>query len=467
MYHSRDRVYVKMRRIKEISIRKYVVRFTVLLLLAVLLLMLIFVKMMAESAVKYDIQGDLVNAIVENTKAIHFNDNDEMSVESSFWFEKNGMRYMLVDDMGEMIFGDAPEGMDEKIPPEMGKLKLISVNGTSYYIYDRISKNIAEHMGTNVYCRCVIKQSEVKSTYRTIERISYLLIPIFLLSVLVFGFVISHKISKPLIEIAENANAIGDEKTLSSRIRYSGNISELRTLVDKNNQMLERLEKMFEAQKQFSSDVAHELRTPVAVLLAQCEYSKENAQTKEELEEALEVLYRQTKKTNDIITQLLNLNRMESGRINLDLEKMNLGEIVESICEEEMDNTDKQIDYELEIAEVSAWIDVGLIYIVIQNLIRNAIKYSDDPVSIHITVGENAANYYVAVKDYGEGISKENISLIFKPFYRIEKSRNSEGYGLGLPLAERIAKLHGGSIEVESEVGLGSTFTLVLPKNGN
>lgn len=464
MYNTRYGVYVKMRRVKEVSIRRYVLKFTLVLLLAVLLAMMIFVKMMAESAIKYDIQSDLSQAIVENTRMIHFNENDELSVEESFWFQKNGMVYVIIDDQGEVLFGENPEEMTENVFPEVGKVRTISTQISSYYVYDRISKKITEHMGTNVFVRCMIRVEDVKSTYRVIEKLSYLLIPIFLLSVLLFGFVISQKISKPLIEIAQNANAIGDEKTLSSRMKYTGNISELRTLVDMSNQMLERLEIMFEGQKQFSSDVAHELRTPVAVLLAQCEYCKENAQSKEELEEALEVLYRQARKTNDIISQLLNLNRMENGKIELDLEEVNLGEIVESICEEEQENSEKSIQYMLDISDVTARIDVSLIYIVIQNLIRNAIKYSETKADIRIVVGQREDWQFVSVEDHGIGISKEDLPYIFKPFYRIEKSRNSEGYGLGLSLADRIARMHGGCIEVESELGKGSVFILKLPK---
>lgn len=245
-------------------------------------------------------------------------------------------------------------------------------------------------------------------------------------------------------------------------MEYDGRIEELSILADTNNYMLERLEDMFETQKRFSSDVAHELRTPIAVLMAQCEYAKEHADTKEELEESMDVVYRQVQKTNQIVTQLLNLNRMECGRIVPELEEVDLDEILCSICEDE--ERKDQVMFRLNLSGVRTQVDVGLMLILFQNIIRNAVKYSEKPAVVEIVSGYRDEEVFVSVKDYGCGMKKQDLEQIFQPFYRAEKARNSEGFGLGLSLADRIVKMHKGSIEVESEWGKGSTFTVWLPK---
>lgn len=101
--------------------------------------------------------------------------------------------------------------------------------------------------------------------------------------------------------------------------------------------------------------------------------------------------------------------------------------------------------------------------IAIQNLITNAIRHSEEDSLIEVETGMRENRVFVSVKDYGAGISEEDLPHIFKRFYKADKSRNSKGFGLGLPLAMKIAQKHGGTIIVESKEGAGSTFTLLLP----
>ena len=247
-------------------------------------------------------------------------------------------------------------------------------------------------------------------------------------------------------------------------MEYTGGFQEIRILTETNNHMLDRLEQMYESQKRFNSNVAHELRTPLTVLSVQCEYAKEQCEKPEEMKQSLEVIGRQVKKCNGIVAQLLRLNKLEQGQVKPDLEHADLDEIVRSICEEEEIKFDGKVEFRLALGEVWADVDVVLITSLIQNLVSNAIKYSTKPAMVEITTRKIEDNVAVCVQDHGCGITKEEVKKIFTPFYRADKARNSEGYGLGLALAEKIAQLHGGSIQVESEPGEGSSFTLILPE---
>ncbi len=453
----------KMRKMKKISIKNYIMQYTMALIFVMSVILLVLVKIMADTSIKYDVQRSLTREMIQNTQHVSSLDGN-LYTDEEFWYEKDGMTYQLVSEDGSVLLGNLPNDMDVGESVRLGGIRLVQIGPERYYLCDRkCRQKIQENMFEPVYARCLINQKDIDSKYQLIEKSSYVTIAVFLVLMLIFGLTISKRISQPLMDMSATADAIGREETLTQRMEYGGRIRELQTMADTNNRMLDRLEQMFESQKQFSSDVAHELRTPVAVLLAQCEYARDNAETKEDFAEALNVICRQTKKTNDIITQLLNLNRMESGRVELDLEKVELGEMIRSICEEETENTSKDVHFECDLEDVEIKIDVSLIYVLLRNLIQNAVKYSPEPVQIQIRLWKECRQARISVTDHGDGISPEDLKHIFKAFFRVEQARSTDGFGLGLPLAERIAKIHGGWIEAESTPGEGSTFTVVLP----
>ena len=251
---------------------------------------------------------------------------------------------------------------------------------------------------------------------------------------------------------------------MSHRMEYTGNLYELELLVDTENKMLDKMETVFLQQERFSSDVAHELRTPIAVVRAQCEYALEKQRSELELRETLEVIDRQSRKINGMIGQLLELSRLEQRNYKLELEKLSLVEIVESVCDDmEEVNIDKGLTIVRELEEAYVCGDIYLITIAIQNLLQNAKKFSEDGKAIYIKIKQDEENVYISVRDEGKGMTELEKKNVFKRFYKSDESRNSKGFGLGLSLTQKIMEVHGGEICVESQVGAGSEFTLVFP----
>ena len=166
---------------------------------------------------------------------------------------------------------------------------------------------------------------------------------------------------------------------------------------------------------------------------------------------------------NAIISRLLELSRLDHGRVSIQKEDTDLPEIVQSVCEDMQMKSGDRLKIELKLAEARTVGDIGLVMIAIQNLLTNAVKYSAEGSITVVETGIRDGMAFVSVKDHGEGISEENMQHIFKRFYKTDKSRNSEGFGLGLPLAMKIAQKHGGTILAESRIGEGSRFTLLLP----
>ena len=450
-----------MRRIKKVSITKYIISYLIGLILALSFLMVIFVSILADRMIYYDIQSVLLREIIKNNKNTSYEDGI-IKPNEDFRYVDDGMYFRILDEDGLVILGESPIKVEFTEEGLSQRLRMVESEGEEYYIIGRINKRMTKEVGHIIYNQCIVNKRDVESKYKFIKYTSYASIPVFLMLVLMAGLVMSGKISGPLKQMSKTAGIIGQEGELSRRIEYDGKIKELGVLAATNNRMLERIENMLEMQKQFSSDVAHELRTPIAVLLAQCEYAKEYVSTKEEFDDAIDVIYRQTKKTNMVITQLLNLNRLESERVVLDLEDADLDEMIRSICDEIEFKEKDDVQFELALSGVRADMDIGLMLILLQNLIQNAVKYSARPARVKIATQYRDDAVVVKVQDFGCGIREEDLPHIFDPFFRVEKARNSEGFGLGLPLADRIAKAHKGEIKVDSVWGKGSTFTLVI-----
>lgn len=453
-----------MRRVKKkVSITKYIITYLIALILLLSLLMTFFVNILADRMIYYDIQSTLVREMLNNSRNVTFEDGI-IKPDEEFRYEDDGIFFQILGENGEIILGENPVGQGFSGVDISQKLRMIRTEKGEYYVIDRVNRRLTEDTGYVVCSRCIVNKGNIDSKYLFVKYTSYGSIPVLLLLVLVAGLVMSGKISEPLRQMSKTAESIGKEGELSKRIEYDGRITELGVLASTNNRMLERVEDMFETQNRFSSDVAHELRTPIAVLLAQCEYAKEYVNTKEEFDDAIDVLYRQAQKANKVISQLLNLNRLGNGRVTLELEDADLDEVICSICDEIEFKEKEKIYFDLEFAGVKAKFDIGLIYILLQNLIQNAVKYSTFPARVRICTEYRENDVIVEVTDFGCGIQEKDLTHIFDPFYRVEKSRNSEGFGLGLSLADRIAKIHGGRIKVNSVWGKGSTFTLILPQ---
>ncbi len=230
------------------------------------------------------------------------------------------------------------------------------------------------------------------------------------------------------------------------------------------DRMFARLEISFETEKQFTSDASHELRTPVAVILAQCEESRTHAMTEEEYQKAFAVVERQAKRMSRMIGQLLQMTRLEQGTQQAVFEQADLTALVEVLCAEQpASKKDIHIQTDLQ-AEVEAWFDVTLMSRLLQNLLNNAVRYGRPEGHIWVTLRKNGGEITLAVRDDGIGIPKDQLDQIWRRFYQVDHARGPKsGTGLGLPMVQQIAAIHGGQMTVDSIEGAGSCFTLRFP----
>jgi heavy metal sensor kinase len=302
--------------------------------------------------------------------------------------------------------------------------------------------------------------------------------PLLLIVASLGGYWMSSRALTPVDEIARAAQLISAQN-LSDRLPSSGTGDELDRLSQVLNGMLARLEGAFQKITRFTADASHELRTPVAVIRTTAEVTQARPRTVEEHGEAWKRVLAQTERTAQLIDDLLTLARADAASDGLTFEPVDLRRTVEEACAEMRVMADlkglrlqNNIAPEREHAERCLVGDSDAIRRVVLILIDNGIKATPAGGEIEVSLTlENAPApgvSVISVKDTGIGMSREDLPHIFDRFYRVAKdrSRYTGGAGLGLSIAQWIVSRHSGEIQVESEVGQGSTFRIRLPLFG-
>ena len=271
---------------------------------------------------------------------------------------------------------------------------------------------------------------------------------------------------EPLSTMAQIASHITRADDLQYRIPLSGTRpdDEVGILIRVFNQTLERLENLFNTQRRFLTDVSHELRTPLTVIKGNISLIKKLKQADEE---SLAVIDSEVDRLTRLVGNLLLLAQAESGRLPLSRKNVELDTILLEVFQQMHLVAGERVKIRLtEIDQVQITGDRDRLKQVLLNLVSNAIYYTPAGGEVCLGLRKQEEFAEVLIKDTGPGISAEDQEHIFERFYRGEKSRKrsqDSGFGLGLSIAYWIVKNHGGKIEVESELGKGSTFTVFLP----
>lgn len=284
-----------------------------------------------------------------------------------------------------------------------------------------------------------------------------------LLGGLAGGWWISSRAMRPIAAISLAAAKIsaGD---LSRRINSAETESELGQLAAVLNSAFARLEAAFAQQKQFAADAAHELRTPVTVMLTQTQTALQRDRSAGEYRETLEACQRAAQRMRKLIGTLLELARLDAGQEPMKRAQFDLARLAEDCVEAIRPLAEERgirIQCELPPTEVVG--DAERLAQAITNLLSNAIQYNRERGEIRVAVRAQKGAAALSVTDTGVGIAAADLPRVFERFYRVEKSRSSGQNGLGLAISKAIAEAHGGAIEVSSQENTGTTFTLHLP----
>ena len=278
----------------------------------------------------------------------------------------------------------------------------------------------------------------------------------------ILAYFVSGRALKPLRSFASQVEMVQMTNLADMKIDEDV-LPEFKQLSRSFNQMLERLNTAFSAQRQFTGNAAHELRTPLALMQAQLElFSAEHPDMRPETAEFLTLLREQTERLIQMTRTLLEMSNLRQVARN---ERIQLAPMIEEIFTDLAPLSDKRgVTLTAEGNGIMTGSD-ALIYRLIFNLTENAVKYNRQGGSVRVSVTQKPEKLLLRVSDTGCGIPKEYQCSIFQPFFRVDKSRSREygGAGLGLSLVWEIADLHGGSVWVEESSDKGTTIAVELP----
>ena len=432
----------------------------------------------------------LERRVQESTEDIRLRDG-EIRVGSDFYSVSGDVYLSLYDENMYFLYGKIPYGFHESPELSDGNLRIIqdAENRQEWYVYDLSFRLDGENL---VYVRGVTSITEAEASFAVTVRFALILFPLLIVVTALIGYRFTRRTLLPVRRITETVQKIRADGDLSRRVgmpetgrkgmpetgndAVTGKFSarrksrdEIARLAETFDGMLGEMEEAFEREKRFTSDVAHELRTPVAVILAQCGECLRDETLPERQRQELEVIERKAREISDTIGSLLFLTRADQGRQALQREMVNIGELTRlAAAQEEFLAEEREQDVEIVCEmpeELWVFVDETLYIRMISNLISNAVFYGRKKGHVWISLREENGRVVGSVRDDGIGISREDLPHIWERFYRADSARSEGNHsGLGLPLVQWIVEAHGGRIRVRSELGKGSEFTFILPK---
>jgi two-component system heavy metal sensor histidine kinase CusS len=278
------------------------------------------------------------------------------------------------------------------------------------------------------------------------------------------GHLLASRGLRPVDEIARTFENIRADD-LSMRLPDRGSPDEISRIALQVNEMLDRIEASFLAVRSFTADAAHEMRTPLTTLTCRLELAASRPRTQEQYEAAIREALQQARQLAALLNDLLLLASLDAGSVIPDSSQVELVALLSEL-QELFSAMAEQKGLQFS-ADLSAAYRLpgspGLLRRLFANLLENSIRYTPAGGRVMLAVRPAEPGCRVAVTDNGVGIPEEQIGRVFERFFRLDEAHSQGGTGLGLSIARRIAEVHGGTVEVESEVGRGSTFTVVLP----
>ncbi len=294
---------------------------------------------------------------------------------------------------------------------------------------------------------------------------------LFLSLVLCVGDVIRRKITveKPVKKILDATEKITDGD-FSVRIDEKNSFStrnEFDAIIENLNKMAEELGSIETLRTDFISNVSHELKTPLAQMQNYATLLKAPDLSEEKRQEYAKAIMNSTKRLSDLITNILKLNKLENQQIFPEFKEYNLSEqLCECLLNFETAWEQKNIEIETDIAEeIAVYSDPELLSLVWNNLLSNAFKFTEEGGAVSVSLTADDDNIYVSVKDTGCGMTKTTGEHIFDKFYQGETSHSIQGNGLGLALVKRVVDIVKAEISVQSELGVGSVFTVKMRRD--
>jgi len=409
------------------------------------------------AALRADLHESGPNVFAEELKGRHADEH------TAYWIR-------MLDSQGR-IYAETP-GMNRLLPPEIfppAQKSASTLAGLKDYrrgskLFSLVALN--EGSGSQRYA---VQLAQDRSSDERVERDFAVLFIIVLsgsvLASALIATIVTKRGLRPLQEMTQSFARIGPTH-LKERVTPTNWPRELQPLAIAFDDMLKRLDDSFTRLSQFSADLAHELRTPIANMIGEAQVALTRDRTAAEYRETIESTVGECERLSRIVDNLLFVARADAAREPIARKRFDARAAVQKIAAFYQTVAD---DRHVTIScsgDGQIHADPDLFERALGNLLDNALRFTPENGSIQITLSEHDVHVEVAVSDNGCGIAPEHLPRVFDRFYRAEPSRGSDGAGLGLALVKSIMDLHGGTARMQSEIGRGTTVTLSFPQRG-
>jgi two-component system, OmpR family, sensor histidine kinase BaeS len=279
------------------------------------------------------------------------------------------------------------------------------------------------------------------------------------------SILLSRRIVRPLLDIRKTVEQLarGDYE---ARVNVEGE-DELASLAKQMNRLAQSLSYYQSSRREFLSHVAHELRTPLTYVKGYASLLQKPNLDPEKSQKLIKIIREQSHRLERIVDDLVTLSRLDEGQLELHREKADMGSLLQKVTEEMRPRAEELgIKLNLEIKQsAELFIDMYRFQQIIMNLVDNALRYSKNKGTVTVTLAKGRKDVIIEIIDQGIGIPPHDLNQIWERFYRVEKSRSRKygGSGLGLSIVKHLVELHGGTIDVRSTLGKGTTFIIKLP----
>lgn len=457
-------MFQKFKTIKMNIILTYVIVFVGTLLFLNVLIYQLSSKMIIN--MKEDVFYANKEFFLENIKGLEEKDIVMSKKELEGEIEKvrthSGDFYIRILDPNGIKVGQIPIGVD----PDFKQYdKIVLVDGADHEEYFYLNE-VLQYDGKD-YIFQYLLITDYEEYFKVLMEVLIIIELLGIFIAIFLGIRIGNKVIKPINRICDMAERITAEN-LDQRLPMGNQPDEISRLSKLINIMFERLDQSFDNQKNFISNISHELRTPIAVMKGYLDlYRKVGPDDKDLLEEAMTAIEEENESMKRMIEKLLFMARKDIENFKLNIDTIDIENLFKKLK-----NDYRSID---ESGGLKTFVepnshfkcDADILLQILRALIDNAIKYGGDN-GIDIGYYKTQTENIVYVKDCGNGMDEDEVEKIFHRFYKGDKSRNRDdgSVGLGLSIVKKLAELHGCEVNVKSKIGEGTTFEIIFVKNG-
>jgi heavy metal sensor kinase len=389
----------------------------------------------------------------------------ELAELASWW--PSGVLFEVADENQNWVFRPA-QFLQAGVPlPAIHDGQITFFTTNLNHVQYRIASQRMETAGQTFEIHAAVPTEPFDRALDSFRAIEKGTVPLLVVVASLLGYWLSGRSLAPVTRIIETAERIGVQN-LSRRLEVPHARDELRRLTETLNAMLQRIEASFKRITQFTADASHDLRTPVSVIRTIAEVTLRRPRTEPQYTEALAKILRTSVETTSLLENLLTLARADAGTTGMELHLLDLDWHVRKAQERAvLLAAGKPIDITLRTPGTPVWVRADSIAMdrLLLILLDNAVKYTPEGGSCEIELIAEPGQAQILVRDSGIGIPESELGLIFERLYRTDQARSREkgGAGLGLAIARWITEMHGGTIEAESRIGVGSVFRVSLP----